>query len=127
MIAVLTVMYSIVRHSKIVYRHRELNLKTPCIAACKNDGGICSGCLRTMEEILEWRTFSDSKRDEIIDVLSGDTSDHSCPSCNGPASCDLAQGKLTCWCFSLEKRILPTELSSDLCLCRTCLSKLETA
>ncbi|WP_341664050.1 cysteine-rich CWC family protein [Vibrio sp.] len=102
-------------------------MKTPCIAACKNNGGICSGCHRTMDEVIGWKALSDSNRDEIIDELSGDTSDHICPSCNGSASCDLAQGKKTCWCFSLEKRILPTEFSSNLCLCRKCLSKLEIA
>ncbi|MGR5457175.1 DUF1289 domain-containing protein, partial [Vibrio alfacsensis] len=30
-------------------------MATPCKAACKNEGGICSGCFRTMDELSAWR------------------------------------------------------------------------
>ncbi len=34
-------------------------MKSPCRAACKNEGGICIGCKRTMKEVLEWRDLGD--------------------------------------------------------------------
>ncbi|WP_084715795.1 cysteine-rich CWC family protein [Vibrio galatheae] len=102
-------------------------MKTPCIAACKNNEGICSGCHRTMDEIVNWRHFSDQQRDEIIGNLSGRLTTHTCPSCNQPAQCDISQGKSSCWCFGLEKRDTESLAAHDSCLCRKCLSKLPTA
>ncbi|MFM2588063.1 cysteine-rich CWC family protein [Vibrio sp. TBV020] len=101
-------------------------MKTPCIAACKNNDGICSGCHRTMDEIVNWRHLTDDERDQIIEKLSGTQSSHTCPSCQEPAHCDISQGKSTCWCFELDKRDTSTLASSDVCLCRKCLSKLPT-
>ncbi|RSD29895.1 cysteine-rich CWC family protein [Vibrio pectenicida] len=102
-------------------------MKTPCIAACQNNGGICNGCYRTMDEIVSWKNLSDSKRDNIINTLTGNASSHLCPSCNEPATCDISQGKQTCWCFSLETRAIPLSLENNACLCRQCLSKLNLA
>ncbi|MBU2896227.1 cysteine-rich CWC family protein [Vibrio hepatarius] len=102
-------------------------MKTPCIAACKNTGGICNGCFRTIDEIVSWKNLSDSKRDNIIKTLSAHSSSHRCPSCNEPATCDISQGNQTCWCFSLEPRVIPLNLKNNACLCRQCLSKLDLA
>lgn len=49
-------------------------MKSPCRAACKNNGGICSGCHRTMEEIVQWKDKSDAQRDAIIEQLVGNDS-----------------------------------------------------
>lgn len=41
-------------------------LRSPCIKVCKtkvdNDTLICSACLRTIEEITNWSSFTDKKR-----------------------------------------------------------------
>ncbi|WP_082712373.1 cysteine-rich CWC family protein [Vibrio tritonius] len=97
-------------------------MKTPCKAACKNNGGICSGCLRTIPEIMNWRDADEETRHHIMDTLAGITSTHLCPSCQQPAQCDIAAGKSSCWCFALEEREA-TETNTDLCLCRACLEK----
>ncbi|MCG9576260.1 cysteine-rich CWC family protein [Vibrio tubiashii] len=102
-------------------------MKTPCIAACKNNDGICSGCHRTMDEIVNWRHLSDQERDQVMANLSGKTSTHNCPSCHQPAQCDISQGKSTCWCFEIEKRDTSDLPKTGTCLCRKCLSKLPTA
>lgn len=41
----------------------------PCVKLCKLDGGICSGCGRTIDEIRHWSELSDEKRMEIIKRL----------------------------------------------------------
>ncbi|QIJ85949.1 DUF1289 domain-containing protein [Vibrio coralliilyticus OCN008] len=99
-------------------------MKTPCIAACKNNGGICSGCHRTIDEIVNWRHLSDDERDTVMDALQGSTTSHTCPSCGEPAQCDISAGKDTCWCFSLEKRDTSSLPSNESCLCRKCLNQL---
>ncbi|MEF1173122.1 MULTISPECIES: cysteine-rich CWC family protein [Vibrio] len=102
-------------------------MKTPCIAACKNEGGICLGCHRTVEEIATWRMMTDEQRESVMDRLRGKTSSHQCPQCGKPASCDLSEGKATCWCFSLERRDTSSLQSNDSCLCRSCLTNLPIA
>ncbi|WPC76120.1 cysteine-rich CWC family protein [Vibrio porteresiae] len=97
-------------------------MKTPCKAACKNSGGICSGCHRTINEIIGWRDSSEEQRQQIMDTLAGVSSTHTCPACHQPAHCDLAAGKSTCWCFDLEEREA-ADTGSELCLCRACLEK----
>ncbi|NVD08987.1 DUF1289 domain-containing protein [Vibrio sp. JPW-9-11-11] len=102
-------------------------MNTPCIAACKNNDGICSGCHRTMNEISQWRHFSDQQRDTIIAHIERKQATHQCPSCQAPAQCDLSQGKQTCWCFDVEQRDTRQLSSEKSCLCRQCLSKAPLA
>ncbi|MFB9136260.1 cysteine-rich CWC family protein [Vibrio olivae] len=97
-------------------------MKSPCIAACKNNAGICSGCHRIIKEIIEWRKMEESKHSNIMRALSGERYTHECPSCNQPAHCDLAAGKTQCWCFDLETRDLSSQSSDHSCLCRHCLA-----
>ncbi|UUM32704.1 DUF1289 domain-containing protein [Vibrio japonicus] len=102
-------------------------MKSPCVAACKNNGGICSGCHRTMDEISQWRHLSDEQRDSAMNTLAGKEATHQCPSCDNNAVCDISLGKETCWCFELEERDTSTLQKSNTCLCRKCLSKLPIA
>lgn len=44
-------------------------MKTPCVAACKNNNGICEGCLRTVTEIANWSQFNPLQREEIMAQL----------------------------------------------------------
>ncbi|WP_192891914.1 cysteine-rich CWC family protein [Vibrio bathopelagicus] len=99
-------------------------MKTPCLAACKNNGGICSGCHRTMDEIISWKDLTESERGSVMDSLSGSNSTHQCPQCNAPAHCDISAGKETCWCFELEKRDTSSIPKGSVCMCRKCLSAL---
>jgi len=44
------------------------SLKTPCIGLCEmSDGwGICLGCGRRIEEIMDWMGMTDQERETII-------------------------------------------------------------
>ncbi|WP_084659801.1 DUF1289 domain-containing protein [Vibrio sonorensis] len=99
-------------------------MKTPCVAACKNDGGICSGCYRTMDEIINWKSFSDEQREQIMNRLDKSESTHECPTCGEPTHCDISQGKETCWCFDIERRDTSKVEKCGSCMCRRCLSQL---
>jgi len=42
-------------------------VKSPCIDKCKYDENkVCMGCHRTMNEIVNWSSFSDEKKTKII-------------------------------------------------------------
>ncbi|MGF1908454.1 cysteine-rich CWC family protein [Vibrio kasasachensis] len=99
-------------------------MKSPCIAACKNNAGMCSGCHRTMNELTAWRELSEDQQSTRIAEIMGITSTHSCPSCQEKSYCDISAGKSTCWCFEIEKRDLSNIHSNEACLCRKCLSLL---
>jgi len=44
-------------------------VQSPCVGICELDPrGLCSGCLRTGEEIACWLQFSDAQRAWIMDV-----------------------------------------------------------
>ncbi|TYC63247.1 DUF1289 domain-containing protein [Rhodobacterales bacterium] len=44
---------------------------SPCINICQIDrkSGLCTGCLRSLDEIAGWATFTDHERLEIMAVL----------------------------------------------------------
>jgi uncharacterized protein len=48
-------------------------IQSPCIDICKIDGtsGFCIGCLRTRDEIREWKSAEDARRQQIIDACAG--------------------------------------------------------
>ncbi|RXJ74046.1 DUF1289 domain-containing protein [Veronia nyctiphanis] len=98
-------------------------MKSPCIGACKNQGGICKGCHRTMDEIVKWVQIGEEEREAIMDKLLGRMSTHACPECNEPMQCDISAGESSCWCFSLPTRDVSDSADSSVCLCRKCLSK----
>jgi hypothetical protein len=43
-------------------------IQSPCVDICRIDGqsGFCVGCLRTREEIREWKGMTDHQRHEVI-------------------------------------------------------------
>jgi predicted Fe-S protein YdhL (DUF1289 family) len=49
-----------------------MTVQSPCIDICKLDGetGFCIGCLRTREEIREWKGMTDHRRLQVIDECS---------------------------------------------------------
>ena len=44
---------------------------SPCLKICKVKKGICIGCGRNLDQIKNWKSYSDKKRNAfiIIDVL----------------------------------------------------------
>ena len=44
---------------------------SPCIGICEleKNSEICKGCNRTIDEITNWKTFSEEKKKEIIKLL----------------------------------------------------------
>ncbi|MCW8348895.1 MULTISPECIES: DUF1289 domain-containing protein [Vibrio] len=99
-------------------------MQTPCRAACKNNGGICSGCHRTMNELSGWRHLSNDDRQQKMTQISGEQATHKCEQCGEPAYCEISAGKDSCWCFEIDKRDTSSLPTSTLCLCRQCLSAL---
>ncbi|MGY1490247.1 DUF1289 domain-containing protein [Methylobacillus pratensis] len=47
-------------------------LVSPCIGACALDGRreYCTGCLRTLAEIRDWRTMNDAERLQVMRALA---------------------------------------------------------
>ena len=48
-------------------RTHEGPLPTPCTGVCVMDAqtGFCKGCLRTIEEIVEWGAASESRKRQV--------------------------------------------------------------
>lgn len=45
--------------------------ESPCIAQCKLNGeDVCIGCKRTIEEIVNWRSFSIEQKKGVFTRLS---------------------------------------------------------
>lgn len=46
---------------------------SPCIRLCRIDpaSGLCAGCLRTLDEIAGWASFSEDQRRAINASLAG--------------------------------------------------------
>ena len=47
-------------------------IASPCINVCKMDErtGLCSGCLRTIDEIARWSSIDDSRRLGILAAVA---------------------------------------------------------
>ena len=45
--------------------------ESPCIGLCELDrtGKFCKGCLRTINEITNWKTYSERKKNKISMLL----------------------------------------------------------
>ncbi len=55
-------------------------IRSPCISMCTMDpsrgsevdraaGGLCVGCLRTIDEIIEWGTATATRKREILAIV----------------------------------------------------------
>lgn len=49
-----------------------MSAKSPCIDICKMDSktGFCIGCLRTREEIKDWKKMKDKHRRKVVEEKS---------------------------------------------------------
>ncbi|NKX67180.1 DUF1289 domain-containing protein [Labrenzia sp. 5N] len=47
-------------------------MKSPCINICQIDAksGLCTGCMRTLDEIASWASYSEAKRNQILAELA---------------------------------------------------------
>lgn len=100
---------------------------SPCTKQCKVKNKICIGCLRTLDEIIEWRELMAEDRMELMRKLSGQNRTHNCPGCEGPAYCAMEAGKSssTCWCMGVEVKTTPeVDDGEQKCYCRSCLAKM---
>lgn len=65
------------RGSNPSHLNDQLNMaiQSPCVDICKIDGisGFCIGCLRTRDEIREWKAAPDERRQQIIDGCAART------------------------------------------------------
>lgn len=97
---------------------------TPCQRKCKVEEGSCTTCMRTLQEIKEWKSMANEDRMLVMKELKWRGSTHSCPKCEGPAYCAMEDGKSgsTCWCMTVDKPYVP-ETSYEQCMCKTCLTK----
>lgn len=44
-----------------------MNLISPCVALCKlTEEDICIGCKRSIEEIINWRTYTDNQKKAVL-------------------------------------------------------------
>ncbi|WMS87991.1 DUF1289 domain-containing protein [Pleionea litopenaei] len=48
-------------------------VKSPCIGICKlvakDQAEICSGCQRTVDEIIAWPTMTNAQRQQVLDRI----------------------------------------------------------
>jgi len=48
---------------------RKSTIKSPCIDVCIQRDGICTGCLRTTEEVAQWESYSESQKAEVLENI----------------------------------------------------------
>ena len=50
----------------LVARAQASDIPSPCISVCRIDaGGLCEGCLRTLDEIAAWSRLDDAGKREV--------------------------------------------------------------
>ena len=59
------------RHAAAGRCMMDAAVASPCIDICRLDAqGLCVGCRRTIDEIVEWPRASEARRREILDELA---------------------------------------------------------
>ena len=100
-----------------------MNLESPCTRVCTLDleTGLCIGCMRTMDEISRWVSYSDAQRDAIrkeLPLRRPKWAQVACASCGAAFACGAADRDNPCWCV----RYPPVQPSGEAgCLCAACL------
>ena len=49
----------------------KTQINTPCIKICTIKNGVCVGCLRTLDQIANWKKYTEEQRKEIMEKLNG--------------------------------------------------------
>ena len=49
-----------------------MTIPSPCINVCRMDQatGLCSGCFRTLDEIVRWSRASDDEKLQVLSAVS---------------------------------------------------------
>jgi len=46
------------------------SIESPCVDICKLDSEfVCTGCGRTIDEILKWPEYTDEQKQEVLDRI----------------------------------------------------------
>lgn len=100
-------------------------MSSPCIQRCRDVGGLCAGCGRTLDEIAHWSVLSAQRQQQVRDELEGRRQTHHCPDCGGPAFCALRAGEpvASCWCNQARPLTAALPAAGSPCLCRRCLAR----
>ena len=47
-----------------------VRIVSPCVQVCRIDeGGLCEGCARTLDEIVRWSSMGEVERDRVLTDL----------------------------------------------------------
>ena len=58
-----------VKAAKPLFSNVSPAVPSPCISVCRLDEQkVCTGCLRHVEDIREWRAATDERRREIVQL-----------------------------------------------------------
>ena len=104
-----------------------MNLISPCVALCKlTEGDICIGCKRTIEEIINWRTYTDNQKKAVftrLENLEKEAATQSQP--RKQAKCELLSRTFYVWtdtqAFLFVKNQKPASLPHEV----KCLEKVS--
>jgi predicted Fe-S protein YdhL (DUF1289 family) len=59
--------HRLLRHKASLVAQQSGPVPSPCISVCRMDSGSgwCTGCLRTLDEIVQWSRASDAEKRQI--------------------------------------------------------------
>ena len=49
-----------------------MKTRSPCNNKCRARNGVCVGCKRTIEEIRNWRKYSDAEKMAVLERLKNE-------------------------------------------------------
>jgi uncharacterized protein len=106
-------------------------IASPCIRVCTLDpsGRACIGCLRTVDEIAGWGSYTDEQRSRVIaaiperhrrlEGIAAPLPMRRCSQCGLAFGCGAGGPHNACWCTRYPA-VEPREGQS--CLCPGCLA-----
>jgi predicted Fe-S protein YdhL (DUF1289 family) len=47
-------------------------IESPCIRVCciESRNGLCAGCFRTLDEIMQWPEMTEMQRQEVVELAN---------------------------------------------------------
>ncbi|MDD5295525.1 MAG: DUF1289 domain-containing protein [Rhodocyclaceae bacterium] len=62
-----------------------MSTASPCINICRMEGGLCAGCLRTLDEIARWSGASPDEKRSILAAVALRQSHSPLPTFHSPS------------------------------------------
>lgn len=97
---------------------------SPCIKRCQlDDTQTCTGCRRTIAEIIAWSKADEAEKFAIwqrLLALPMEIKSKDCQRCGATFTCGSGGRDGGCWCADLPK-MLPLDPAQGDCLCPACL------